>query len=158
MEKEIYLKFAVYNSSGKDYLVKVMEGYAASDAWMVSDEAFIKVAGRKFFGLFGDDGRCVCCDKGHIRRLISEDEYNSLREAACITFKRMDKALSTMDKVLKNHTFADWRDKVRAQQEIHSFTFYGHGMFDHPLLNIDPDDSENDDKFEDLAKIVMKLK
>jgi hypothetical protein len=31
-------------------------------------------------------------------------------------------------------------------------------MFDHPLLNINPENPEDDEKFEDLAKIILKLK
>ena len=75
MEKEIYLNFAVYNKDGIDYIVNVMDGYAASDAWKISDEAYNKIAGRSFFGLFGDDGKCVCCDKGQVRRITSKEEY-----------------------------------------------------------------------------------
>lgn len=158
MEKEIYLNFAVYNKDGIDYIVNVMDGYAASDAWKVSDEAYSKIAGRSFFGLFGDDGKCVCCDKGQVRRITSKEEYDRLHKFACLTFKQMEKTFAVMERILSEYPFADWRDKVRAQQEMHCFTFYGHGMFDHPLLNINPEDPNDDEKFEQLAKITLKLK
>jgi hypothetical protein len=157
MNKEIYLNFAVYNKHGIDYLVKVIGGNFASDAWMVSDEEFRKIVGRSFRGLFGDNGECSCCDKSEVRRLVSEDEYNSLRKSACLTFKRMEKTLSIMERILNEYPFADWRDKVLPEMEIHNFTHYGHEMFNHPLLNIDPENPEHDAKFEDLARLVMKL-
>jgi hypothetical protein len=70
----------------------------------------------------------------------------------------MEKTFAVMKRIINEYPFADWRDKVCAHQEMHCFTFYGHGMFDHPLLNINPDDPNDDEKFEQLAKITLKLK
>lgn len=158
MEKEIYLNYAVYNNGTEDYLVHVQGGYSASDAWMKGDEEYSRIVGRKFNGLFGDNGEVSICDKGNIRRLASDEEYVALHNSACKKFKQMEKALDVMRKIHSSHSFKDWRDRVRAYYEILSFTTYGHGLFDHPwLIDADPENPEHDELFEELAKITLKL-
>ena len=159
MNTEIYLNYAVYYNGKNDYLVKVHGGYFASDSWMKSDEAYAQIAGRTFYGLFGDNGEVATCDKGNIRRLASDEEYNTLHNSACKRYKQMEKAYDVMWQLYKSHSFDDRRDRIRAYQEILSFDMYGHSMFDDPsLINADPENPEHDELFEQLAKIVMKLK
>ena len=57
MDQNHYLNYAVYMTSHGEYLVKVMGGFFASEAWMKSDEAYADIAGEKFGGIFGDDGK-----------------------------------------------------------------------------------------------------
>jgi hypothetical protein len=158
MNTTIYLNYAVYNNGKNDYLVKVHGGYVASDSWMKSDEAYSQIAGRTFCGLFGDNGKVATCDKGKIRRLTSDEEYNTLHNSACKRYKQMEKAYDVMWKLHESHSFDSRGDRIRAYEEILSFGMYGHAMFDHSsLIDADPENPEHDELFEQLAKMVMKL-
>ena len=101
---EIYLNYAVYkNSKGEEYLVKVMGGYFASDAWQKGDSEYSNVVGSKFGGLFGDDGQVSHCNKYSIRRLTSLEEFEKLYADSCLLFKVMLKAFEALYKVHAQH-------------------------------------------------------
>lgn len=91
-------------ASSSDYLVKVTGGYFASDAWMKGDKEYFDVAGTKFGGVFGDDGKKAHCDKCHIRRLQSDEEFEKLYESACPEFKFVMKCLDEFERIRKEHT------------------------------------------------------
>jgi len=100
MNQKHYLNYAVYMTSHGDYLVKVTDGYFASDAWMKSDEAYADVVGRKFGGIFGDDGKHSYCDKMYIRRLTSDEEFEKLLSSAHPAFKFAMKCLDIFNELL----------------------------------------------------------
>lgn len=99
MNNEHYLNYAVYMTSHGDYLVKVTGGYFASDAWMKGDDAYADVVGRKFGGIFGDDGKHSYCDKGNIRRLTSDEEFDKLWKSSCPLFKQNVIVVGALKKV-----------------------------------------------------------
>lgn len=78
MNEKLYLNYAVYNNGKQDYLVRVIGGYFASDAWMIGDAEYNDVAGSKFGGIFGDTGKNECCSKWNVRRLSSDEEFEKL--------------------------------------------------------------------------------
>ena len=101
MNQNHYLNYAVYMTSHGDHLVKVTDGYFASDAWMKGDEAYADVTGDKFRGIFGDDGKQATCNKSNIRRLTSDKEFSELFSAAHPAFKFAIKCLEIFGKLEK---------------------------------------------------------
>lgn len=88
MNQYNYLNFAVWrDSDGKEHLVKARKGYFASDAFIEGDEAFNQISGEKFGGIFGDDGDVATCNRRNIRRLTSDEEFESLYKNTCECFK-----------------------------------------------------------------------
>ena len=102
MDQNHYLNYAVYMTSHGEYLVKVTEGYFASDAWMKGDGAYINVAGEKFGGIFGDDGKRAHCSKYNIRRLASDEEFDKLYASSCKEFKFVLKCLDIFEHLCNN--------------------------------------------------------
>ena len=79
MNQEHYLNYAVWRKIVKGQikltLIKADDGYFASRAWRISDDAYYQIIGSKFGGLFGDDGTKSWIDKHEIRRLLSDEEF-----------------------------------------------------------------------------------
>lgn len=128
MNQEHYLNYAVYNNGKEDYLVKVTSGYFASDAWMIGDEAFKAIAGRKFGGIFADDGKESQCDKGNIRRLSSDEEFDNLYQSSCLFFKVLLKVLELCE--VKRSTFSDRIAQIKAYQQICELPYYAATWFE----------------------------
>lgn len=127
MNQELYLNYAVYMTSTGDYLVKVTDGYAASDAWMKGDKEYSDIAGTKFGGIFGDDGKEAHCSKFNVRRLQSDEEFKLLWEQACPRFKQNIVVVDALKKVhavrsKQMDTSASWRE----YDKIEEFLMFGY--------------------------------
>lgn len=140
MNQEHYLNYAVYNNGNGDCLVKVTGGYFASDAWMKGDEAFKAIAGRKFGGIFADDGKASQCDKGNIRRLNSDEEFDNLYQSSCLFFKVLLKVLELCE--VKSATFSDQGDQIKAYQRIRELPHYAAAWFESVHINDMPNEQE----------------
>ena len=71
--------------------MRVDGGSFAANAYRESDEAFRRIMGSSFPGLFGDTGEYANAGKSNIRRCESEEEFNKLYSESCDTFKTFDK-------------------------------------------------------------------
>lgn len=71
--------------------MRVDGGSFAADAYRESDEAFRRIMGSSFPGLFGDTGEYANAGKSNIRRCESEEEFNKLYLESCDIFKAFDK-------------------------------------------------------------------
>ena len=140
MNQDHYLNYAVYNNGKEDYLVKVTSGYFASDAWMKGDEAFNDVAGRKFGGIFADDGKQSQCDKSNVRRLNSDEEFENLYQSSCLFFKVLLKVLELCE--AKKATFSDHIAKIQAYHRICELPNYAAAWFERLQISDMPSDKE----------------
>ena len=121
MDQNHYLNYAVYMTSHGEYLVKVMGGFFASEAWMKSDEAYADIAGEKFGGIFGDDGKNANCSKYNIRRLASDEEFDKLYASSCKEFKFVLKCLDIFEQLHNNAS--DFNRRMRLYQAECKFEF-----------------------------------
>lgn len=84
-------EYAVYISDKTTCIMRVDGGSFAANAYRESDEAFRRVLGSSFPGLFGDTGEYANAGKSNIRRCESEEEFNKLYSESCDIFKEFDK-------------------------------------------------------------------
>lgn len=140
MNQEHYLNYAVYNNGEEDCLVKVTGGYFASNAWMKGDEAFKAIAGRKFGGIFADDGKQSQCDKGNIRRLNSDEEFDNLYQSSCLFFKVLLKVLELCK--AKRETLSDRIDQIEAYQRMCDLPDYAAEWFENLHISDMPSEQE----------------
>ena len=144
MNQEHYLNYAVWNKIVnhciEPTLIKVDDGYFASRAWRISDEAYQQVTGTKFGGIFGDDGTESWVSKFDVRRLTSDEEFERLYEASHIYFKVMMKVLDLLD--AKQEQMANYQDKYHAYQKIVEFKSYGPRWFANMQIVEMPSDSD----------------
>lgn len=84
-------EYAVYISDKTTCIMRVDGGSFAADAYRESDEAFRRIMGSSFPGLFGDTGEYANAGKSNIRRCESEEEFNKLYSESCDIFKEFDK-------------------------------------------------------------------
>lgn len=153
MNREHYLNFAVWNKNVhgqiEPTLIKAEKSYFASKAWMISDEAYNKIAGCKFGAIFGDDATHSWVNRSDIRRLTSEEEFEQLYEKSCLYFKVMLKVLDILEG-MKNQMIksGDIPSAISLSWKILEFKSYGPRWF--KSLNISEMPSE-----EDLQKIAL---
>jgi hypothetical protein len=84
-------EYAVYTSDKTICIMRVDGGSFAADAYRESDEAFRRIMGSSFLGLFGDTGEYANAGRSNIRRCESEEEFNKLYSESCDIFKAFDK-------------------------------------------------------------------
>lgn len=84
-------EYAVYTSDKTICIMRVDGGSFAADAYRESDEAFRRIMGSSFPGLFGDTGEYANAGRSNIRRCESEEEFNKLYSESCDIFKEFDK-------------------------------------------------------------------
>jgi hypothetical protein len=84
-------EYAVYIGGKTICIMRVDGGSFAADAYRESDEAFARIMGSSFPGLFGDTGEYANAGKNNIRRCESEEEFNKLYSESCDIFKAFDK-------------------------------------------------------------------
>lgn len=84
-------EYAVYTSDKTICIMRVDGCSFAANAYRESDEAFRRVLGSSFPGLFGDTGEYANAGKSNIRRCESEEEFNKLYSESCDIFKEFDK-------------------------------------------------------------------
>lgn len=150
MNQDHYLNYAVYNNGKEDHLVKVTGGYFASDAWMKGDEAFKAVLGRTFGGIFADDGKKSQCDKGNVRRLNSDEEFENLYQSSCLFFKVLLKVLELCE--AKKATFSDQIDRIQAYQRICELPDYAAAWFGDLHIS----DMPNEQELHAIADCVLR--
>jgi hypothetical protein len=65
---------SIYDQTGNgELLCQVSPGYFASDAWIISDEAFRSISGRSFGVVTGDNNGEYKVDKSDVRRVSVVD-------------------------------------------------------------------------------------
>jgi hypothetical protein len=84
MNQSIYLNYGVYKDS---ILFMALGGNFASKAWTESDEAFAQIAGTSFQACTADDGKVYNIGKYDIRRLKSDEEFETLLKEAHPAFR-----------------------------------------------------------------------
>ena len=158
MNQELYLKFAVWNKNVhgqiEPTLIKAEKGYFASQAWMISDEAYIEAIGCKFGAIFGDDATYSWVNKSDVRRLTSEEEFKQLYEKSCLYFKVLLKVLDILEET--QHRMIEAQDINEAQElswKIPEFKYGGAGVL--KRLNISEMPSE--DGLKTIATYVARL-
>lgn len=103
MDKSIYLNYGVYKNN---ILFMALGGNFASKAWTESDERFAQVAGTSFQACTADDGKVYNIGKYDIRRLKSDEEFESLWKMAHPAFR----VFCTIEQLPKKDTksYMDW--------------------------------------------------
>jgi len=84
MNKSIYLNYGVYKDS---ILFMALGGNFASKAWTESDEKFADTLGRSFQAVTADDGKVYNVGRDNIRRLTSDEEFETLLKQAHPAFR-----------------------------------------------------------------------
>lgn len=84
-------EYAVYIGDKTICIMRVDGGSFAANAYRESDEAFRRILGSSFPGLFGDTGEYANAGRSNIRRCESEEEFNKLYSESCDIFKEFDK-------------------------------------------------------------------
>ena len=158
MNQEHYLKFAVWNKKvhgqTEPILIKAEEGYFASQAWKISDEAYNEIVGCKFGAIFGDDATYSWVNKSDVRRLTSDEEFEQLYEKSCLYFKVMLKVLDILEEV--KHQMIEAQDIDEARQlnwKIPEFKYGGVRLL--KAMNISEMPSE--DELKSIATYAARL-
>ena len=158
MNQEHYLNFAVWNKNVhgqiEPTLIKAEKGYFASQAWMISDEAYNDIAGRKFGAIFGDDATYSWVDKSSVRRLTSDEEFEQLYEKSCLSFKVMLKVLGILEEM--KHRMVEAQDINEAHQlswKIPEFKYGGAGL----LKGMNISEMPSEDELKSIATYVARL-
>lgn len=95
-----YLNYAVYMyNDGKEFIARAMKGCFASTAFIEGDKEYSEILGTKFKALFGDDGMISDAQKSHIRRLVSDEEFEKLYAESCEGFKFMDAIINRINEL-----------------------------------------------------------
>lgn len=117
MDKSIYLNYGVYKDN---ILFMALGGNFASKAWTESDEKFADTLGRSFQAVTGDDGKVYNIGRDNIRRLTSDEEFETLLKQAHPAFRIFIKVEALPKTVRKDmnwcmyqSTLADVYNKVR---------------------------------------------
>lgn len=144
MNQDHYLNYAVWqkvvNGRIEPTLIKATDGYFASKAWKISDEAYAQIAGSKFGGLFGDDGTKSWVSKYDVSRLSSDKEFEQLYNASHVHFKVLLKVLDILDEEQKKLT--DIIAKVKVCQNVCEFESYASAWFTNLHITEMPSDTE----------------
>ena len=152
MNQNHYLNYAVWNKVVNHHLeptlMRVNGGYFASSAWMISDEAYSKIAGTKFGGLFGDDATTSFVSKFDVRRLRSDEEFEQLYNSSCLNFKIMIKLLDLMSSKISKLPI---EAKYKAHMNMSDFKDYGHRF----LTRLAFTDMPNNDDLESIVNCVL---
>ena len=158
MNQELYLNFAVWNKNVhgqiEPTLIKAEKGYFASQAWMISDEAYNEIIGCKFGAIFGDDATYSWVNKSDVRRLTSEEEFKQLYEKSCLYFKVLLKVLDILEEM--QHRMIEAQNINEARElswKIPEFKYGGAGVL--KRLNISEMPSE--DGLKTIATYVARL-
>jgi len=102
MDKNTYLNYGVYKDNT---LFMALGGNFASKAWTESDEAFMQIAGTSFQACTADDGKVYNIGKYDIRRLKSDEEFETLLKQAHPAFRIFIKVEALPKTVRK---YCDW--------------------------------------------------
>ena len=107
MNQNTYLNYGVYKDS---ILFMALGGNFASKAWTESDERFAQIAGTSFQALTADDGKIYNIGKRDIRRLKSDEEFETLLKTAHPAFRifiKVEALPKTIRKSLEWHRYQD---------------------------------------------------
>lgn len=111
MNKETYLNYGVYKDS---ILFMALGGNFASKAWTESDEKFEDTLGTSFQALTGDDGKVYNIGRDNIRRLTSDEEFETLLKQAHPAFRIAIKIEALPKTVSKYIKWSMYRDSLYA--------------------------------------------
>ena len=101
MNKNTYLNYGVYK---ENILFMALGGNFASKAWTESDEAFAQIAGTSFQAITADDAKIYNIGKYDIRRLTSDEEFETLLKQAHPAFRifiKVEALPKTISKYMK---------------------------------------------------------
>jgi hypothetical protein len=117
MDKNIYLNYGVYKDNT---LFMALGGNFASKAWTESDESFAQIAGTSFQACTADDGKVYNIGKYDIRRLKSDEEFETLLKNAHPAFRifiKVEELPKTVHKDMKwsmyQNVLADVYNEIR---------------------------------------------
>lgn len=111
MNKNTYLNYGVYK---ENILFMALGGNFASRAWTESDEKFEDTLGTSFQALTADDGRVYNIGRDNIRRLISDEEFETLLKQAHPAFRIAIKIEALPKTVSKYMKWSMYRDSLYA--------------------------------------------
>lgn len=111
MNQETYLSYGVYKDN---ILFIALGGNFASKAWAESDESFAQVAGTSFQACTADDGKVYNIGKYDIRRLQSDEEFETLLKAAHPAFRIFVKIEALPKTISKNMKWCMYQDSLYA--------------------------------------------
>lgn len=111
MNKETYLNYGVYKDS---ILFMALGGNFASKAWTESDEAFAQIAGTSFQAVTADDGKVYNIGKYDIRRLKSDEEFETLLKQAHPAFRIFIKVEALPKTISKSMTWSMYQNSLYA--------------------------------------------
>lgn len=119
MDKSTYLNYGVYKDN---ILFKALGGNFASQAWTESDKKFADTLGRSFQAVTADDGKVYNIGRDNIRRLASDEEFETLLKQAHPAFRifikveALPKTISKdMNWCMYQSTLADVYNSVRKE-------------------------------------------
>lgn len=111
MNKETYLNYGVYKDNT---LFMALGGNFASKAWTESDESFAQIAGTSFQACTADDGKVYNIGKYNIRRLKSDEEFETLLKQAHPAFRIFIKVEALPKTVRKSCKWLEYQSSLAA--------------------------------------------
>lgn len=111
MNKDRYLNYGVYKDS---ILFLALGGNFASKAWTESDESFAQIAGTSFQACTADDGKVYNIGKYDIRRLQSDEEFETLLKQAHPAFRIFIKVEALPKTVRKSWNWIEYQGTLAA--------------------------------------------
>lgn len=102
MNKETYLNYGVYKDN---ILFMALGGNFASRAWAESDEKFEDTLGTSFQAITADDAKIYNIGRDNIRRLTSDEEFETLLKQAHPAFRIFIKVEALPKTISK---YMDW--------------------------------------------------
>lgn len=111
MNKNTYLNYGVYK---ENILFMALGGSFASKAWTESDEAFGQIAGTSFQAVTADDGKVYNIGKYDIRRLKSDEEFETLLKQAHPAFRIFIKIDALPKTISKNMRWSMYQNSLYA--------------------------------------------
>lgn len=111
MNKETYLNYGVYKDN---ILFMALGGNFASRAWTESDERFEDTLGTSFQAITADDGKIYNIGRDNIRRLTSDEEFETLLKQAHPAFRIIIKIEALPKTISKYMKWSMYRDSLYA--------------------------------------------
>lgn len=111
MNKETYLNYGVYKDS---ILFMALGGNFASKAWTESDKKFEDTLGTSFQAITADDGKIYNIGRDNIRRLTSDEEFETLLKQAHPAFRIFIKVEALPKTISKSMTWSMYQNSLYA--------------------------------------------
>lgn len=114
MNQKTYLNYGVYKDN---ILFMALDGNFASKAWTESDESFAQIAGTSFQACTADDGKVYNIGKYDIRRLQSDEEFETLLKDAHPAFRIFIKVEALPKTISKSWKWIEYQNTLGAVYE-----------------------------------------